>query len=851
MEKSKDLWTPTFCQVCLEGPCLVRVHTVDGVAVNIEGNRDVEGFAEFSKNRGSTCSKPFGMIQKLYNPHRVKAPLKRTNPEKGPNVDPKWIEISWDEALSIVAEKLKEIRAKDPRRLCVTFGPQLISHSGTWYAFLNAFGEVQDLGGGASLRCRMAEHIFGNLIHGAYRCLPDLTYCNYLINLGDNTLVSGGAPENMLYSAALARGMKAVVIDPVLTPTAAKADQWLPIKPGTDSAFLLALIHVILHELNKYDVEFLKTLTNSPYLVSNSGYFLRDKSDNKVMVWDPIDIKAKPFDDASIKDFALEGTYLVDGIEVRPAFQVLKDHIKKNTPEWAYGITEINPYAIRKIAKDFVDNAMIGSTIRIQGLTLPFRPAAIRLGRGISGAMHSYQCILATHILEALIGSIEVVGGHGGGMKETQGHWRGIKPGADGMLKFDSFPFTWPPISYDGVETLLPYAKIYEGIHMRHLAYRNLVEPAKNFPIPARPEALIRFRSNPIMSIGEPDTVVRVLASIPFIVSIAYVMDEMTEFADIVLPEHLELERFELTISAPPRAARKHREVLLKQPTVLPLYNTMEISDILTELADRIGILREYNGAVNARLCLAKQYMLDPGTKYNWVDIVDKQCKSVTSGAHDLQWFKKNGAILKPVRIEDQYDVHLKMIATKMRYPIPYMEHVKKTGEELARNLARVGIDWWPTFEYVALPIYVPPILEDVPSEYDFYVTVARIPQFAYGSSVTIPWMLELADHLRRHQCILMNAESAKVRGIKDGDEVWVESQVGKVKRNVKLCEGIRPDTLVIAGQFGQWTTPVARDTGWVSEVILTPIKHSWTDPVVGCMQGNLIKAKVYKAQGS
>jgi len=85
------------------------------------------------------------------------------------------------------------------------------------------------------------------------------------------------------------------------------------------------------------------------------------------MVWDSIDQKAKVYDDAGIKDLALEGVYQVDGIEAKPSFQLLKDHVLQYTPEWAAAITTISAEKIRRITRDFVDNAKIGSTITIEG----------------------------------------------------------------------------------------------------------------------------------------------------------------------------------------------------------------------------------------------------------------------------------------------------------------------------------------------------------------------------------------------------------------------------------------------------------------------------------------------------
>ena len=851
----EDVWIPTVCWGCTEGPCLIRVHRVNGVAVNVEGNSEGPGFEQLTKNQGRLCPKPYGYIQRLYNPYRIKGPLKRTNPEKGPGVDPKWVQISWDEALSIVAEKLKEIRDKDSRRLCSDNfrGTHAQLTSGTWNAFIAAFGPTQHLGGGASIRCDMGEHNWSNLFHGAFQCEPDIAHCNYLLLFGSNSAASGGAPENVLFADAMDRGMKTVLVDPVFTVTAAKADEWIPIRPGTDLAFLLALIDVIVNELGIYDVEFLKNLTNSPYLVGPDGYFIRDKATNKVLVWDAVEEKAKAHDDDIIKDFALEGTYMVEGVEGKPAFQVLKEHVKQYTPEWASAITDISADTIRRVAREFVDNARIGSTIKIEGVDLPYRPVATKLGRGITGAMRSYQCILANHILTCLVGCLEVVGGHQGG-RANPGTlvlggrvWdSGIVPGPDGMLDIVKYPFTWPPVSYGGIETLIPYAKLY-GV-LCHLGWRNLVAPPKNFPLPPPPEAYIRTHMNPLVTIGEPEVVAEALRRIPFVVAMAYAEDEVTQFADIVLPDHTDFERLHVGNWVRSALAKKYHGIQLRQPVVEPVHDTLNVGDILTELADKIGILDEYNMAINASLNLIDPYKLEPGRKYAWVDIVDRHCKSLTNGAHDLEWFKENGALLEATTVEEQYDVHLKMKAEKLRYCLPYVEHVKKTGEELAGNLARVGIDWWPTSEYVPLPMYLPSVIEEVPPEYDFYVTCVRSGQFGRGFNVDIPWLIEVGGHLRGHDDILMNAATAKARGIKDGDEIWVESEVGKVKGKVKLCQGIRPDTLAITGQFGQWATPVAKDTGRVSATPLIPIRHSWTDPMVSVMQGQVVKVKVYKA---
>jgi phenylacetyl-CoA:acceptor oxidoreductase len=678
-------------------------------------------------------------------------------------------------------------------------------------------------------------------------CNPDLDYCNYLLLLGHNPMATGGAVDVIQYAEARERGMKVVVIDPVFTATAAKADEWIPIKPGTDTAFLLSLIHVVIHELKTYDAPFLKSMTNSPYLVESDGYFLRELSEDKPLVWDLTANQAKPYDDPTLGDLALEGNYYVGGQEARPSFQVLKDHVKGYTPEWAQGVTEINASVIRRIAKEFVEAARIGSSIQIEGKRLPYRPVSTRIGRGVNGVARAYQAGLADHILIMLVGALETVGGHKGGSVHKPGtiHSTGIIPGKDGMMHQGYL--TPPTSSFSEDVPLIPYG----GTSGKHLVYLNVAYPLENFSFPEVPEIYFNYRCNPVMSVGDPRVLVKAMKKVKLLVALAYVHSEMTELADIVLPEHNDLERYELAVlpgDGDYAAGKKFRGAILRQPVVDPLHNTMEISDIFTELADRAGFLDDYNASVSKFFGLTGSYKLDSGKKYSWEDIVNLHCLAATDGQHDLAWFKENGSIMQHADVLDQYGIHLGMTDAGLRYPIPYLEHVKRTGESLKEKLNELGVEWWDTSEYVALPTFFPSVLDTVPKDYDFYLTTYASMQFSYGQNVTLPLLLELADHVLGQVDVMMNTKTAEARGIKDGDYVWVESEVGRFKQKVKLREGIRPDTIAITS-FGQYATPLIKDKGWNTPGSITPIKPEWTDPVTGTMQGLVIKVKVYKAE--
>ena len=113
MEINEDLWIPTMCGRCYAG-CGVRVRRVNGVAVQIEGEPNTDMGA-----RGGLCAKGIAGLQVLYDPNRLNVPLKRTNPQKGVYADPKWKEISWEEALDEIADRLAKILKEDPGKLLV------------------------------------------------------------------------------------------------------------------------------------------------------------------------------------------------------------------------------------------------------------------------------------------------------------------------------------------------------------------------------------------------------------------------------------------------------------------------------------------------------------------------------------------------------------------------------------------------------------------------------------------------------------------------------------------------------------------------------------------------------------
>lgn len=285
----------TACGVCSAG-CAEIAKVENDKLVELTGNPDDQ------ISGGVLCVKGYAGRELLYDPDRLKYPMKRTNPEKGKGVDPKWVRISWDEAFEITGKKLREIYDKDGPNAIVFFGrpkpwpvhltksigtANHVVHITTCYATHEAVWNATVTGGGRNWT-------------------KDLGESDYVLSFGWDACGKAKNPQARPLMEALSGGATLVVFDPRLSTTAAHANEWIPIKPGTDLAVALAMIHVIVNE-ELYDKEYVENYTHG--------------------------------------------------------FDELKAHVNKEgyTPEWAEGISEVPAETIRKIARDFAsaDNPVI------------------------------------------------------------------------------------------------------------------------------------------------------------------------------------------------------------------------------------------------------------------------------------------------------------------------------------------------------------------------------------------------------------------------------------------------------------------------------------------------------------
>src|SRR3990172_721911 len=369
-QSREDTWIPTSCSLCY-ATCSTLVHRVDGVVVKIEGNpQSVVG-------KGRLCGKGVSGLMCHYDPNRLTRPLRRTNPKKGLDEDPGWKEIGWDEALDEIAAVLKRVRAEDPRKLVVQRTTTVQASRTPMQTFGAAFGTPNISVSGGALHCGNGAHLVSGMMHASWSAVPDFEYCNYAIYFGASKGHGAGHASNSnmgLAAEARARGMKMVVVDPMCNFAAAKATEWVPLRVGTDAALALAMCNVLANELGTIDAPYLQAKTNAPYLIGADKLYARDPASGKPLVWDSAANQARPFTDAQAADMALEREYVVRGLRCHPAYQKLKDHLKKFTPEWAEKICTVPAATIRRLSREFATEARIGSPIGVDGGLLAYRP---------------------------------------------------------------------------------------------------------------------------------------------------------------------------------------------------------------------------------------------------------------------------------------------------------------------------------------------------------------------------------------------------------------------------------------------------------------------------------------------
>jgi len=403
----------TTCYMCA-CRCGIKVHLQDGEIRYIQGNRN------HPVNRGVLCAKGSAGIMNYKSPARLSKPLKRT----GPRGSGEFKEIEWDEALDIATGWLARCRATDPRKLAFFTGRDQSQSLTSWWA--QNFGTPNYSAHGGFCSVNMAAGGLYTIASAFWEFgEPDWEHTKYFVMFGvaedhDSNPIKIGLGK------LKGRGAKFVSVNPVRTGYSGIADEWLGIRPGTDGLFVMALIHELL-KAGKIDEDYLVRYTNVHWLVirnpggADHGLYVRDEN-GQAQCWDGERQALAGADSIEAKPVLMGEVTLPDGRVAMPSFQILAEQYldPKYAPENVAETTGISASTIKRIAAELARVAFEEAT------ELPIewtdwagrkhdkvigRPVSMHAMRGISAHSNGFHTCRAIHILQLLLGTIDVPGG--------------------------------------------------------------------------------------------------------------------------------------------------------------------------------------------------------------------------------------------------------------------------------------------------------------------------------------------------------------------------------------------------------------------------------------------------------
>ncbi|TKC83090.1 formate dehydrogenase [Trinickia terrae] len=563
----------TTCYMCA-CRCGIRVHLRDGEVRYIDGN------PEHPLNQGVICAKGSSGIMKQYSPARLTQPLMRKpGAERGAaQFEP----VTWDVAFATLEKRLAHLRATDPKKFALFTGrDQMQALTGL---FAKQFGTPNYAAHGGFCSVNMAAGMIYTMGGSFWEFGgPDLERAKLFFMIG-TAEDHHSNPLKIAISKFKREGGRFIAINPVRTGYAAIADEWIPIRPGTDGALFMALIRELI-ETDAYDRDFVTRYTNAAELLdmdearNTFGLFVRDPGTpvgnplfpQNRMWWDPATQRAVVHHTPGVTP-ALEGRYtLADGTPVAPSFALLREQVAECTPEWAAEITGIAADTIRRLAREMADSA------RDHKITLPIpwtdawgethdtvtgNPIAFHAMRGLAAHSNGFQSIRALSILMSIMGTID----RPGGFRHKSPYPRAVPPSAKPPNHPDavkpntplaSGPLGWPAapedlfVDDDGKPCRIDKAFSWEyPLAVHGLMHSVITNAWRGDPYPI--DTLLIFMANMAWNSSMNTVEVRKMLTdkhesgeykIPFIVVADAFQSEMTAFADLILPDTTYLER--------------------------------------------------------------------------------------------------------------------------------------------------------------------------------------------------------------------------------------------------------------------------------------------------------------------
>jgi anaerobic selenocysteine-containing dehydrogenase len=868
LESWRDYWTPrekidtspkisdevkyTTCYMCA-CRCGIKVHLRDG------GIRFIEGNPNHPVNHGVICGKGASGIMQQYSPAKLTKPLLRVG-ERGAG---EFREIEWDEAIATAVAWLAPLRENDPKKLAFFTGrDQSQSLTGFW---ATQFGTPNFAAHGGFCSVNMAAAGMYTLGGSFWEFgEPDWERTRLFLMFGVAEDHDSN-PIKLALSGLRRRGAKFVSVNPVRTGYSAIADEWVGIRPGTDGLFVLSLVHELL-KADKIDFAYLGRYTNAAWLViqapgtAEDGLFARNEAG------EPLVLNAAGGLTGALQtgvDARVVGeATLPDGRRAVPVFQLIAERYldPQYAPDAAAAICGIPAERIRGLAAE-IGRIAFSEEIEVpvrwtdwagrEHATMRGRPVSIHAMRGISAHSNGFQTCRALHLLQILLGTIDVPGGWRYKSPYPRPCPPGPKPAGKPGQVTPGKPLGGAPLGYpmspedliveaDGTPLRIDKAFSWEAPIAAHGLMHLLIRNACNgdpYPIDTLFMYMANMAWNSAMNTAET---IRLLTDkdqatgeykIPRIIYSDAYYSETVAYADLILPDTTYLERWDcISLLDRPIGGVDGPGDSIRQPVVAPDRDVRPFQDVLIELGARLGLPAFVNAEGGPRF---------PGGYKDYIAMHERApgigplagWRGEEGGAHgkgapnprQLERYVANGCFWKhELPPEQLYFKHANKAyletATSMGLlaaPEPivlqlYVEPLQKfrlaaQGHGAVvppeKDRARIATHFDP------LPFWYAPFEEARidPQSFPLHAITQRPMQMYHSWHSQNAWLRQILGQNR----LFINRVTARSLGVGEDDWVWVSSHAGRIEAQVKLMDGVNPNTVwtwnAIGKHSGAW----------------------------------------------
>jgi anaerobic selenocysteine-containing dehydrogenase len=842
----------TTCYMCA-CRCGIKVHLKDGAIRYIEGNPN------HPVNRGVICGKGASGIMQQHSPAKLTKPLKRVG-ERGSG---EFREIEWDEAIATAVEWLSSIRATDPKKLAFFTGrDQSQSLTGYWAA---QFGTPNFAAHGGFCSVNMAAAGMYTLGGSFWEFgEPDWERTRFFMMFGVAEDHDSN-PIKIALSGLRRRGAKFVSVNPVRTGYSAIADEWVGIRPGTDGLFVLSLIHQLL-EADRIDVDYLGRYTNAAWLViqapgaADDGLFARNDA-GEPLVLEPSGSLASGMG-AGVSARLVGEALLPDGRRAVPVFQLLAQRYldPRYAPEAVAETCGIPASVIRRLAAEMA-HAAFEEEIELpvpwtdwagrRHQSMRGRPVSLHAMRGISAHSNGFQTCRALHLLQMLLGTIDVPGG----WRYRSPHPKPCPPGPKPVGKPEHItpgqPLPGIPLGYplspedliidaDGRPARIDKAFSWDApiaAHgMMHMVIANAWK-GDPYPIDTLFMYMANMAWNSAMNTAET---MRMLSDkdpatggyrIPRIIYSDSYYSEMVAYADLVLPDTTYLERWDcISLLDRPIGGADGPADAIRQPIIATDRDVRPFQDLLIEIGARLGLPGFIDSKGSPRYPGGyPDYLVNHerrpgiGPLAGWRGANGEDSGRGAPNPDQLERYVANGCFWKHQLPEEQL----------------YFKHANKAYLEAA-----VAIGFIDTPEPIVLQLYLEPLQrfrlaaqghgrvippeahrERIATYFDplpfwympfeearldrrnfpLHAVTQRPMQMYHSWHSHNAWLRQILGNNR----LYVNRATGRALGLQEEDWVWLSSHHTRIRVPTKLVDGVNPDTVwtwnAIGKRAGAW----------------------------------------------